>query len=100
MITKELLNKNADELTLQEKIQLIKEADALENRNAVAEEMAEMLRDEYVTTYDMISSIELEYTEDKSDDYRAGFDRACQILLWKSAPEIAQDILLNVGKGD
>lgn len=27
---------------------------------------------------------------------RAGFDRACQILLWKTAPEIVQTILKNI----
>ncbi len=90
---KELCNKRIDDLTSAEKIELIETAYKDLEWDFAAEGIAGMLMDDGVSTSDMLEEIAVSYSADKSEDFRAGFDRACQIFLWKSAPEIAVELL-------
>ena len=87
---------NKDELTSEEKIKLVEAANKLNDYNAVGEKIASILMDPDVSTYDMMEEIASAYTADKSDDFRAGFDKACTILTWFSAAGIAKEILKEV----
>ena len=83
-------------MTSEERIKIVKAANKLGDYKAVAEVMFQILTDEEVLTYDMMEDIALAYTADKSDDFRAGFDKACSILTWLSAAGIAKKILEEV----
>ena len=89
----DLCNKPTELLKSAEKIELVQTAYDILDEDFAASELADMLMDENVTTESMLRDIAVYYSKDKSSDFRKGFDAACQIFLWKSAPEIAAELL-------
>ena len=59
------------------------------NNDAVAEKMTEMLTDPEISTYDMFEDLVLAY-ENGNEDFRKGMDKALEILVWTTLPEIAK----------
>ncbi len=60
--------------------------------NKAAEVMNELLYDEGNSTYKMFNDLVGAYL-DKSDEFKAGFDRACEILVANNMKGIAQKII-------
>lgn len=92
---KNILNKDTEKMTLNEKLKLINYVYAEVDEDVAAQSMTGMLTDENVYTSDMVKEISIVYTAYKSDDYRAGFDMACKVLLWKNVTEMMATIINN-----
>lgn len=95
---KELLKKPVDEMTLEEKMKVIKAAGTYEDFNVVEEQMQAILENEEVKCYDMMEDLMNAYNEASDDSFRRGMDKACIILTWHSVAGIAQKILQEVGE--
>lgn len=97
---KDLCNTPTELLKSAEKIELVQTAyDILDSRFASGQ-LAEMLMDENVTTEKMLEEMAVYYSHDRSSDFRKGFDKACEVFLWKSAPEIAVELLRKAEEND
>lgn len=66
--------------------------DELLNRDEVGEQMATYLLDTDVQTIDMFEDLMYAYNNG-SEEFKAGIDKACEILLWKNMQEISKEIL-------
>ena len=89
--------KNLTEMTFED---LTKLPSDLETRKKIGEEMAGLLMDENVNTFDMFEELLNayvlgEYGDDRDEAFRAGLDKACTILLWKNVQEIANEMEKN-----
>ncbi len=62
------------------------------NRDEAGEQMATYLLDTDVKTIDMFEDLMYAYNNG-SEEFKAGIDKACEILLWKNLQEIAEEIL-------
>ncbi len=95
---KKLLAKPVDEMTLDEKIEIIKAAGTYEDFNAVEKQMQAILEDGDVSCYDMMEDLMNAYNEASDESFRRGMDKACIILTWHSVAGIAQKILQEVAE--
>lgn len=95
---KELLKKPVDEMTLEEKLKVIKAAGTYKYPEIVEEKMQAILEDKEVYCEDMMESLMTSYDNAPDDSFRRGMDMACIILTWHSVAGIAQKILQEVGE--
>lgn len=59
------------------------------DHNKVGEEMAALLMDEDIKTYDMFEELVVAY-ENGSDEFKAGMDSALSTLIWKDMHELVE----------
>lgn len=59
------------------------------DHNKAGEEMSSMLMDEEISTYDMFEDLITAY-ESGNADFKAGMDKALQILIWKNMEELVE----------
>lgn len=61
------------------------------DHEAVGGEMVDILMDDDVKTYDMFEDLVTAYTDEKADSsFRAGMDKALEILTWMNMNSIAE----------
>lgn len=61
------------------------------DHNEVAEEIALMLTDQDIPTYDMFEDLVINY-DAGSPDFKAGMDKALEIIIWRTVPDLAKYI--------
>lgn len=59
------------------------------DNDIVGKEMADMLMDTDISTYDMFEDLVTAY-DNGNEDYRKGMNEALKILLWKDLPDIVE----------
>lgn len=69
----------------------------LKTRQQIGEKMAGLLMDQDVNTFEMFENLLNayvlgEYGNERDEAFRAGLDKACDILLWKSVQDVANEM--------
>jgi hypothetical protein len=93
---KEIMKKQIDEMTLEEKLKVVKASYDLTNFDEVANVMWTLLTDEDVKTYDMLEDLAYAYMNAKDESFREGMDKACTVLLWHTVAGVCQKVLQEV----
>ena len=67
------------------------------DNDVVAEEMANMLMDSDINTYDMFEDLVTAYA-DGNEDFRKGMNKALETLIWRNLPDLVKYMEENAVK--